>query len=155
VSLRVDRVSLLVDVHADETVASAEATLAGQGLTLGLEFTPPMTVGQWLAEGASGARDAWSDPADHLVAGLEVELLDGQTLVVRPAPRRATGPDLVALVLGARDRFATLRRVWLRVHVVGERRATTAPFEGLRDPPMTAAEEGLLASIARELGRPR
>ncbi len=155
-TIRVDTVSLLVDAPAEATVAAIEAALAPLQLTLGIErgaweTVADLTLASWLEDGAVGAGDGWLDPADHLVAGLEAELLDGRTLVVRPAPRRATGPDLVAIVLGARRRFATLRRAWVRVHRVDARRPGTAPFESDRDPPVSAAEEELLAAIAREL----
>jgi alkyldihydroxyacetonephosphate synthase len=154
--VRIDRVSLLVDAPAEVTLATLEASLARDGLTLAIDArawpdVAPVSVADWLAAGAAGAPDAWLDPADHLVAGLEAQLVNGRTLVVRPAPRRATGPDLVALVVGMRGRFATLRRVWLRVHHAHERLPRTAPFEHDRDAPSTDGEERLLAAIVREL----
>jgi alkyldihydroxyacetonephosphate synthase len=154
--LRVDRTSLLVDVAASTTLEELRAALAPLGLTPAIERSAGegerATVGQWLAAGAPGARDVWLDPADHLVAGFEAELADGRTLVVRPSPRRAMGPDLVALVTGARGRFVTLRRVWLRVHDSAARLPQSAPFRADRDPPVSPAEERLLDAIARELG---
>jgi alkyldihydroxyacetonephosphate synthase len=154
--IRVDRVSLLVDAPAESTLRAIESTVLPMGLTLRLEpeawaSVGALSVADWLAGGAIGAGDAWLDPADHLVAGLEAELVNGRTLVVRPAPRRATGPDLVALVVGARGRFASLRRAWLRIHQLEARRPRTAPFEHDRDPPLNDGEERLLAAVLREL----
>jgi alkyldihydroxyacetonephosphate synthase len=151
----VDRASLLVEVDALTTLAQCEAALASQGLTLGLETMDragATKVGAWLADGAAGARDPWSDPADHLVAGLVARMKDGRTLVIRPTPRRAVGPDLIALVVGMKGRYATVERAWLRVHLAGEPRARVHALEAERNPPVSADEEKLFEEIARELG---
>ena len=155
-AIRIDRVSLLVDAPALATLAAVEDTVVPLALTLGIAHeawgdVAMLSVEDWLAGGALGAPDPWLDPADHLVAGLEARLVNGRTLVVRPAPRRATGPDLVALVVGARGRFAALRRAWLRVHHAGEPLPRTAPFVHERNPPTNDGEERLLDAIEREL----
>jgi alkyldihydroxyacetonephosphate synthase len=72
-------------------------------------------------------------------------------LVIRPAPRRAVGPDLTALFVGAHDRFGRIDRAWMRVHLRGVPRPST-PFDCDRDPPVSAGETALLDSIARNLG---
>ena len=156
--VRLDRDSLLVHAGAAVTVAAIEAELAREGLTLDLEGgAPERPLGAWLADGAPGSRDPWLDPVDHLVAGFEAVLANGEPLEVRPAPRRAVGPDLAALVVGARGRFATVTGAWLRVHARapgdagGAVRGRTDPFVHGGDPPVREDEEALLAAIAREL----
>jgi alkyldihydroxyacetonephosphate synthase len=152
-SLELDRESLLVGVPGAATLGGIEAALAEHGLTLGpvSASRPEATVGEWLAAGAPGAPNAFADPADHLVAGLTTTLADGRRLEIRPSPRRAVGPDLVALVLGAGDRFATMEHAWLRVHR-RDARVPSAPLPGFDlDPPVSEAESKLLAAIAREL----
>ena len=104
------------------------------------------------ADGARGARDAWRDPADHLVAGFVARLADGSELIVRPAPRRSVGPDLFALALGMRGRFMTIVRAWLRVHDLGAAEAETAAFVSPRDPSMTEGEARFVERIASALG---
>lgn len=152
VRIAIDETSLLVDVDASVTVTELESHLIARGLTLALDGAPSdLDVGSWLAEGAHGARDPFLDPADQVVAGLTAKLLDGRVLEIRPAPRRAVGPDLVTLIVGARGRFAQTTRAWLRVHRIGVVRPRTAPFEAARNPSLTAEEESLLAAIAREL----
>jgi alkyldihydroxyacetonephosphate synthase len=144
-----DRTSLLADVAGDVPVAELEAWLAARELTLGVTGANVMdaSLATWIAEGAEGSRDAWLDPADHLVAGFVARFIDGSEVVVRPAPRRSVGPDLFALVVGGRDRFASLSRVWIRVHELGGARAETAPFKGERSPALNPSEERILERI--------
>ena len=150
----IDRVSLLADVPASLTLEACEAQLRTHGLTLGLEAADTsLTVGAWLARGAPGARDPWLDPADHLLAGLEAELHDGRVLTVRPSPRRAVGPDLVALVVGAEERFAKVTRAWLRVHPRDVTRPAS-PLAIARNPALNDGETALLAAIASALRNP-
>jgi len=61
------------------------------------------------------------------------------------------GPDLVALLVGARGRFAELSRVWIRVHEIGGARPATAPFTGDRDSPVSAQEAGVFAKLEEVL----
>lgn len=151
-SFEIDRASLLVCVPGAATLASIERALEREGLTLGVTATDD-AVGDWLARGAPGAKSTLADPADHLVAGLTATLRSGSTLEIRPSPRRAVGPDLTALVVGARERFASIDHVWLRVHRASARRVALS-IEGLDlDPPVSSDEAALLDAIARELAR--
>jgi alkyldihydroxyacetonephosphate synthase len=116
----VDLASQLVHARGDATLAAVERALAAQGLTLGLgDGAPPLaetTVAAWIAAGAPGAPDPWLDPVDHLVAGFTATLGSGAELSVRPAPRRAVGPDLFALFLGTEERAGTITSAHLRAH---------------------------------------
>lgn len=151
-SFEIDRASLLVHVPGAATLASIERALARSGLTLGVTVTEE-AVGEWLARGAPDAPSSLSDPADHLVAGLTATLTNGSRLDVRPAPRRAVGPDLLGLVVGAKGRFASVDHVWLRVHLTEARRVAwpTDPLD--LDPPLSKEETTLLDAIAHELAR--
>jgi alkyldihydroxyacetonephosphate synthase len=151
-SWNLDRASLLVDVSAKATLGACEDAMRAEGLTLGLEaMDREAEVGTWLAKGAKGARDPWSDPADHLVAGLVATLGDGRTLTIRPTPRRAVGPDLIALVVGMEGRYARVERAWLRVHRLDAPRPEVHPLASERNPPMTEDERGLLDAIGKAL----
>jgi alkyldihydroxyacetonephosphate synthase len=114
----VDPVSQLAHVRGDATLAVVERALAAEGLTLALgDDAPPLaetTVAAWIAAGAPGAPDPWIDPVDHLVAGFTATLGSGAVLSVRPAPRRAVGPDLFSLFLGTGDRAGTITSAHLR-----------------------------------------
>jgi alkyldihydroxyacetonephosphate synthase len=150
----VDRESLLARFEGTDPLGTAERSLNFQGLTLDVRLPPGtegLTVGEWLALGAPGARDAWLDPVDHLLAGLDARLHDGRTLKIRPSPRRAVGPDLTILFVGARGRFGRIDRAWLRVHRLGVERPVSPPFDIERDPELSGGESALLDAIAASL----
>jgi alkyldihydroxyacetonephosphate synthase len=139
----------LARIEGTMDLASAEARLQAEGLTLGATLpSRSTTLAAWLASGAPGARDRWLDPVDQLLAGLEATLNDGRPLVVHPAPRRAVGPDLTALLVGAGDRFGRIDRAWMRVHPLGVPRHSSTPFEHDRDPALSAGERSVLDSIS-------
>ncbi len=146
-----DRESLLACIDASTELAAAERALNDAGLTLDLGALPSGTLGEWLARGAPGARDRWLDPADQLLAGLDATLADGRALVIHPAPRRAVGPDLTALFVGAGNRFGRIDRAWMRVHHRDAKRPTAPAFVVDRDPPLSDGERALLDGIARAL----
>jgi alkyldihydroxyacetonephosphate synthase len=149
-AIQIDHESLLARIDGVTGLAAAERALNQHNLTLDVRApSPSVSVAQWLAAGAAGARDGWLDPVDHLVAGLEARLTDGRSLRLRPAPRRAVGPDVTALFIGARERFGEIERAWLRVHRRGVARPTTAPFECERDPAEAPGERALVDSITR------
>jgi FAD/FMN-containing dehydrogenase len=129
-----------------------EQFLRASGLTLGVRIPQQsMNVAAWLATGAPGARDRWSDPVDQLVAGLDARLADGRALVIRPAPRRSVGPDLRSLFVGAGTRFGTIERAWLRVVIEGQAPVQSSPFAVDREPPLSDGEVALLEAMARSL----
>lgn len=148
--IELDRESLLVHVASTERFADVEAYLAARGLSLAASYDG--TIGAWLEAGAPGARSAWLDPADHLVAGFTARARSPSagSFSVRPAPRRATGPDLLSLVLGLEGRLLALESAWLRVHRASAPRPTTERFDA-PDEPLTGDERALFAAIEREL----
>lgn len=153
----IDHASLLAHVEGGATLDAVETELAAQGLTLGLaqgagEGALDVTVADWIARGIPGAASTFADPADHVIAGLEATLKNGDRLDVRPVPRRAVGPDLLALVLGGGGRLGRVDRAWIRVHRKDAARPRL-PLPGVDlDPPVSDAEARLFDAIARELG---
>jgi alkyldihydroxyacetonephosphate synthase len=144
--LELDRESLLVHERADAGLADVETAVSREGLTLDVRDGYAGPIGAWLAEGAPGARTAWLDPADHLVAGFTAVLPGRPAITIRPAPRRAVGPDLLALVLGIRAPLLSLESVWLRVHRVGVVRPMCEAFDD-DDEPLNDDERALYAAI--------
>ena len=150
--LQIDHESLLACVDGTCDVSAVEKALNAERLTLDVELpTPSPSVDQWLSHGAPGARDRWLDPVDQLVAGFDAIMVSGQPLSIRPAPRRAVGPDLAALFVGAHGRFGRIERAWLRVHRLGTPRPTAAPFDHERDPPLNVGESALIEALVRSL----
>jgi alkyldihydroxyacetonephosphate synthase len=146
-----DRESLLCCVEGTEDVASAERRLLDEGLTLDAKVpSSPLSLADWLARGAPGTRDPWLDPADQLLAGLDATLHGGRAISIRPAPRRAVGPDLTALLVGAGGRFGRIDRAWMRVHRKEVPRPAT-PFEHDRDPAVSEGERELLEAMSKAL----
>ncbi len=158
--IAIDVASLLVEVTADQGLDALETELAARGFTLGIALADAeasagagagIAVGDWLARGAPGAPSLFADPADHLLAGLEATLISGDRLEVRPGPRRAVGPDLTALFVGAHRRFGSIDRAWLRIHRRDARRPSLPLPAGDLDPPVTEAEARLLEAIRSRL----
>lgn len=154
--IAIDPKSLLVSTPASCTLDGVETALAARGFTLGvaLDGNASLAIGDWLAKGAPGAPSMFSDPADHVVAGLLATLPNGKELEIRPGPRRAVGPDLTALAIGTHHRLATVTHAWLRIHRLDARRPAMPLPDTDLDPPVNAGEAGLVDAILRELMRP-
>lgn len=154
--IEIDSTSLLVSTPASCALDGVETALAARGFTLGvaLDGNSSSAVGDWLAKGAPGAPSMFSDPADHVVAGLLATLPNGKKLEVRPGPRRAVGPDLTALAIGTNHRLATVTHAWLRIHRLDARRPAMVLPDTELDPPVSAGEARLVDAIHAELMRP-
>ena len=158
--IELDLKSLLVNASSDVTVGALEDSVRASGLTLDLGSVPRETTVKSLVEGGfHGARSPWGDPADHLIAGLvarEVACGMKRSLIVRPIPRRATGPDLLSLVVGCGGRLYAVESAWLRVHHLEHDHATRPaplPFAA-HEPTLSADEEELWARITTGLMNP-
>lgn len=154
----IDPHSLLATFPGDMPLAVCEELLARSELTLRLDpkHAPPgeTSIAEWVARGTPGSLDPWLDPVDQRIAGLSARLPSEELLVVRPAPRRAVGPDLVALFHGTGSRLGRTLTVTCRVHPRGAPRATELPFAAERNPPVSEGEERLWQGISRALSAP-
>ena len=108
--LSVDEISGIAHVEVGVTIGQLEHALARAGLVLRHE--PPLddneTVGQCLAE------------LSDSICGLETLLPDGRVVRLRPGPRRAVGPDLVALATLDAPRLLVTVAVYLRASRRGD-----------------------------------
>ena len=114
-----DPESQTLHVEGGALVSTVEAHLRARGLTLGArsDLDPRQSVSAWLASGAPGARAHADDPVDQLLCGLHVVLADSTELTIRPAPRRAVGPDLIPAVVGGRAALGVI----VGAHLVARR----------------------------------
>jgi alkyldihydroxyacetonephosphate synthase len=142
-----DELSELVTLKGDESLDGAEARLRERGFTLGADLPRGLEVGGWVARGFPGARDAWLDPAGRLLAGLVADFESGERLTLAPAPRRSTGPDLTALVVGAAGALAKVERCTLKVQRLGAREPRPLPFSAERSPAVSPEERAAFDAI--------
>jgi FAD/FMN-containing dehydrogenase len=112
--LELDERSRLVHVEVGTSIDAVESELSARGSSLMTAASPSLTVGEYLASGCAGARSVDDDPVSQAVAGLEAVALDGRVLRIRPAPRRAVGPDLINAILASGWSIA----IPLSVHLV-------------------------------------
>ncbi len=151
----VDPVSGLARAPGEMSLPHVERALAAEGRTLGLAEPPPdLAVAAWVAAGMPGMPDALHDPVAQRVAGfaasaaeLAVELL--------PAPRRASGPDISALFVGAGERIGKIEHVWLGAGSRHARPARVLAHAVDRSPPVAPAESAIWDAIARSVTAPR
>jgi alkyldihydroxyacetonephosphate synthase len=138
-SIKFDEPSRIAHVQAGMRVHALEDELRRRGLTLAAHSSArDFGVGEWLALGAPGARDKADDPVDQVVAGLELVLPDGRLVSIRPAPRRAVGPDLVSAFIGARGRLGVI----VGAHLVARLRVESEAV-GYLFPTRDGAEQAL------------
>ena len=137
----IDEESLLATFSGQLTLGMAEESLRPRGFSLGLsEVSASTRIDAWIGAGMPGARDPWSDPVGQPLAGFSALLGAGQRLLVRPSPRRAVGPDLAALVVGAQGRLAGIEHATLAIQRLGAPTARALPFGGERNPELSGAE---------------
>ncbi len=101
----VDATSGIARTPAGVQMQTLVALLRERGLELPRARDVPakQTVGEWI-EGGLGTTNV-VDPLDQILCGLEAVLPDGTPLAIRPAPRRAVGPDLLSAWIGSRGQL--------------------------------------------------
>lgn len=150
-----DETSRLVEVDARLALGAVEALLSRSGFTLGLGLDAPWTVSvaEWLARGLPGARDVWADPVSAQVAGFEASA-GGVLARVRATPRRATGPDLLALFAGTHGQIGEVQRVTLAASARSAVGPRVQAFHWDRDPALNAAETQAFEAVRRSIQAP-
>jgi FAD/FMN-containing dehydrogenase len=142
--LEIDERSGLVHAEVGASLGSIEANLATRGRSLMTAASRSLTLAEYLATGCAGARGVDDDPVGQHVAGLEAVTLDGRLLEIRPAPRRAVGPDWINAILASDWSIA----IPLSAHLVA-RQARSLHALGYR----FATEEDASSALAWMRGR--
>jgi alkyldihydroxyacetonephosphate synthase len=123
----VDAVSGVATFHGDTALLEIEAEARNKGLTLGLVGdVPELTLRGFIDAGLPGLPDPFADPVRGSVCGIQAR---GPVAKFRllTAPRRATGPNLAALCVGAGGEIARVESASLAlVRRDAEARGSTA-----------------------------
>jgi alkyldihydroxyacetonephosphate synthase len=147
----VDPESGLADAPGDMRLAHVERALNAEGRTLGLTAAPPdLDVSAWIAAGQPGLRDPLEDPVEQRLAGFGARTAELR-YELAPAPRRATGPDLSALWLGAEARVGAVEHAWLRAHSLRRELKRKLPYRADRAPAVTASERQAWDAVVRRV----
>lgn len=97
----IDALSQIATFRGETPLWEIEASARARGLSLGLNgAVPRLSLAAFVEAGLPGIADPFTDPVRGTVCGLEARgpLANFRLL---PAPRRAVGPDLSALCVGA------------------------------------------------------
>ena len=109
----VDAHSGIATFPGTEPLEAIERAARAKGWSLGLtDFPRDLTLDDFIAQGLPGSPDPFADPVRGNVCGLEAR---GPHAAFRmlAAPRRATGPNLMALCIGAGGAIARVERASL------------------------------------------
>lgn len=153
--LGIDTQSLLGTFRGEQNLRTIEEQLGAVGLSLRLEHTDMnQRLADWLAAGMPGARDAYADPVEQRVSGLVARLPSGETLGIRPTPRRAVGPDLGALVYGMQGRCMQVEQATLCVWPKQGSVSRELRFDHPRNPQPSSEEARLIDAVVDGIGHP-
>jgi alkyldihydroxyacetonephosphate synthase len=115
--LSVDENSLTAVIQAGALGPKLEEDLVERGFSLGhypdsFEYS---TLGGWLATRSAGMQSDAYGKIEDMVVALRMATPIG-TLVTKPRPRAATGPDLNQMVLGSEGVLGVITEATMRIH---------------------------------------
>lgn len=147
--LHLDETSLTAQVQAGLTGLGLEELLLPRGLTLG-DFPPAVlrsTFGGMLSVRTPGKVSSRHGSLEDAVLGVSAVMADGRTIHTRVAPRRATGPDLARVLLGAEGALGIITSAVLRIH----RRPESRLLDSARFPTVGDAVHAVMAALRRDV----
>jgi FAD/FMN-containing dehydrogenase len=149
--LHLDETSLLVTAQAGITFEALDRQLGERGLQLGAvpSWARMRTLGALLAAPRASEASPRLGRFVSTCAGIQALLPDGTEIATRLAPRKATGPDLMHVVVGARGTLGLITAATLRV----QRRQEVRQAAAFKLPTLPAALSAARAILVRG-GRP-
>lgn len=140
----VDAVSGIASYEGTTPLAVIEADAERHGWSLGLVgAVPALTLSQFLAAGLPGMPEPFDDPVRGSVCGLAARTVAGRFRYL-PAPRRAAGPSLMALCVGAGEAMARVEAASLPLVRRGARRQSARAVVAS---PLSAGEAAAWAEL--------
>ena len=115
--LELNELALQARVQAGMYGHHFEAALAARGYSMGHwpQSVSISTVGGWVATRAAGQFSTRYGSIEDMLLGLEAVLPDGRVVRIKPAPRRAAGPDLRHVFLGAEGTIGIVTELTVKV----------------------------------------
>jgi len=115
--LELNELALQARVQAGMYGHHFEAALVARGYSMGHwpQSVSISTVGGWVATRAAGQFSTRYGSIEDMLLGLEAVLPDGRVVRIKPAPRRAAGPDLRHVFLGAEGTIGIVTELTVKV----------------------------------------
>jgi alkyldihydroxyacetonephosphate synthase len=132
----IDAISGIATFSGQTSLSEIEAAARARGLSLGLKgAVPALSLAAFIEAGLPGIADPFADPVRGTVCGLQAR---GRVANFRllPAPRRAVGPDLSALCVGAGGSMARVESASLALV-----RRAVVPVGATATPALLSADE--------------
>ncbi len=122
--LELNETTLQARVQAGMYGDRFEDALGARGYSMGHwpQSVGVSTVGGWVATRAAGQFSTRYGSIEDMLLGLEAVLADGRVVRIRPKPRRAAGPDLRHLFLGAEGTAGIVTELTVKVFPLPESR---------------------------------
>ena len=115
--IKIDPENMVATVQCGVPLAVLEDKVNELGLTTGHcpQSQPMAHMGGLVATRSIGQFSTYYGGIEDLVCGLEAVLPSGEVFRIRPVPRRAAGPDLRHLVIGAEGTIAFMTEVTVKL----------------------------------------
>lgn len=115
--IKIDPENMVATVQCGVPLAVLEAKVNELGLTTGHcpQSQPMAFMGGLVATRSIGQFSTYYGGIEDLVCGLEAVLPNGEVVRIRPVPRRAAGPDLRHLIIGAEGTIAFMTEVTVKL----------------------------------------
>lgn len=146
-----DAASGLVTLPGTMRLSDAERWLRERGHSLHLAAIRELDVDGFVAAGMPGLFDRFDDPVGTRLAGFSARLSNGRRFAIKAAPRRAVGPDLSALFVGARGAFGTIESARLGALPLSASTPPRRHFEKLTSSELNPDEAAALERVRAAL----